>query len=375
MAQESTSNERLRDALLRRQIALAKFERGLQTDIIALLDDTEKDLRAQLADRVSALEGSDFGKTVNSRLVVLENSIRKIRGAAFDETADMWDKAMQDLAVAEADYIDATIKDVSPVQLDTTLPDPVQLAAIVSVQPMEGRLLSDWASDMEDVDVQRIMDAVNIGMAQGSTTDEIIQNIMGTKAFDGADGVLNMTRNGIAAITQTAVATIANEARGAYFDANSDIISEVQWVATLDADTCAECGDLDGETWPVGEETDTPPAHINCRCTLVPVIDGAAIGDRPANAATEDQLDGLSPDERTDMVKELVGQVPSTINYEDWLGTQTEAFQDAALGPTRAALFRDGNLPLSRFVNSNGETYTLDQLRQLEPDAFKAAGL
>lgn len=371
----ATANELLRDALLRRQMALSRLERGLQTDVIDLLDATERDLRNALQDRLDQLIGREFGPTTNSRLNVLENAIRKIRSEAFDQTGEMWDQVLAELAKDEADYINTHFKDVSPVQLDTVLPDPTQLAAIVSVNPVQGRLLSEWTSDMEDADVQRIMDAVKIGMAQGDTSDDIVRRVLGTTALDGADGIVNMSRTSLAAITQTAVSTIANEARAQYYAANSDIIQEVQWVATLDADTCPECGDLDGQTWPVGEEEEQPPAHINCRCVMVPVLDGDALGDRPSVAATADDLEGLDDEERAATIGRLVGQVPATTSYSDWLANQTDAFQDHALGPSRAALFRDGELPLSRFMNSNGDTYNLEQLRAREPEAFRRAGM
>lgn len=370
----ATSNELFRDALLRRQIALASFERGLQTDIMDLLDKTERDLRVELADRLDKLVGKDFGATVNSRLNVLANAIGKIRAGAFDEAADLWDSSMQDLAVAETEYLDRHLKDVSPVKLDTVMPDPVQLAGIVAVQPMQGKVLGDWADHIQDRDLARIMDAVKIGMAQGEPTDDIIRRVLGSQSLDGADGVLQMTRRDIAAVTQTAISTVANEAREEYYGANEDILSKEQWVATLDDSTCPECGDLDGEEFDVGEG-DMPPIHFNCRCVRVPVIDGAALGDRPSNAAMADELDGLEGEERSAKIAELVGTVPTSVNYGDWLGGQTEAFQDHVLGPTRAALFRDGGLTLDKFTNANGNTYNLDQLRALEPEAFRRAGL
>jgi hypothetical protein len=107
----------------------------------------------------------------------------------------------------------------------------------------------------------------------------------------------------------------------------------------------------------------------------VPVIDGGAIGDRPANAAFEDELDGLNKEDRAARVQELVGQVPQSVKYSDWLADQTTAFQDHVLGPTRGALFRDGGLELSRFINTRGDRLNLDQLRRLEPAAFRKAGL
>jgi SPP1 gp7 family putative phage head morphogenesis protein len=324
--------------------------------------------------RVSRTSRDVARKTVDARLNVLANALKKLRDTAFEDANKVWDDSMVGLAQAEPEYLDQHLKKISPVQLDTVLPDPALLATIVSTQPMQGRVLSDWAAGIQEMDLQRIMDAVRIGMAQGETSDQIVRRVVGSRALDGADGVLQMTRNDIASVTQTAVSTFANEARQHYFDANDDIFSKEQWVATLDDATCIECGDLDGEVFDIGEGPQSP-LHFNCRCVRVPVIDGGAIGSRPSNAAFADELDGLSKADRSARIKELVGSVPTTVKYSDWLASQTEAFQEHVLGPTRAALFRDGNLPLSKFVNTRGDRFNLEQLRALEPEAFRAAGI
>lgn len=356
-------------------MALSKFERGVTASVLDILDQTEKELRITLADRLDTLEGRDIaGKTVAARLNVLANAVGKIRASAFDDAGSVWDDSMSGLAAAEPAYLDQHLQKISPVQLDTVLPDPALLAAIVTTQPMQGRVLADWAQGIQQADLQRIMDTVRIGMVQGDTTDNIVRSVVGSRALDGTDGVLQMTRNDIASVTQTAVATVSNEARQAYYEANNDIFTQEQWVATLDDATCIECGDLDGEVFDIGDG-DQPPLHFNCRCVRVPVIDGGSVGDRPANAAYADELDGLNATDRAARVSELVGTVPTTTTYSDWLTSQTAAFQDHVLGPSRGALFRDGGLSLSKFVNTSGDNLNLDQLRTLEPAAFSKAGL
>ncbi len=49
------------------------------------------------------------------------------------------------------------------------------------------------------------------------------------------------------------------------------------------------------------------------------------------------------------------------MNYNDWLKTQSNAFQDQTLGPARAELFR-GGLSVDKFVNNAGKAFTLEQL-------------
>lgn len=369
-----TVNELWRDALTRRQIALSRYTKGLQADVIALLDGTEQDVRATLQDRLAELEGKDFSATTNSRLNVLANAIAKIRQDAFDSTSEMMDQHMRDLATAEADFLDSTLQDLSPVLLDTVLPDPDLLTSLVDVQPMQGQLLEDWLAGLSDLDQQRIMNSIRSGMAQGMDTQSIIRDVLGSQSVNGTDGVVDLTRNNLASIVQTSVATISGEAQQAYTDANSDIFKQELYVAVLDANTTPECQALDGQVFDVGDGPE-PPIHWNCRSRRVPTIDGKAIGNRPASSVAKGQLDGLSRADKRDAVDKLVGQVPATTTYQDWLSGQTAAFQDSVLGPTRGALFRDGGLTLDKFVNKNLDTLTLDELRKAEPQAFKQAGL
>ena len=73
------------------------------------------------------------------------------------------------------------------------------------------------------------------------------------------------------------------------------------------------------------------------------------------------------------------GQVSANVSYYQWLKTQPAGFQDAALGPVRGKLFRDGGLTAERFaalqLDKNLKPLTLDQLMKLEPLAFDRAGL
>jgi len=54
---------------------------------------------------------------------------------------------------------------------------------------------------------------------------------------------------------------------------NSDVVQKVMWDATLDSLTSAECAELDGEYFPKDNHP-TPPKHPNCRCCIIPVVDG-----------------------------------------------------------------------------------------------------
>ena len=73
------------------------------------------------------------------------------------------------------------------------------------------------------------------------------------------------------------------------------------------------------------------------------------------------------------------GQVQADTSYYEWIKTQPAAFQDAVIGKSRAKLFRDGGMTPEQFselqIGNNFKPRTLDQLRQMVPEAFGRAGL
>ena len=171
------------------------------------------------------------------------------------------------------------------------------------------------------------------------------------------------------------------------YNANSDIIDKVQYSATLDGRTSPICQSRDGKIYKLGSEPSLP-AHINCRSTYVPIIDGIDIeSTRPYVADTRTakarQKDFLEESKsrgvkvktvRDEWKKKSIGQVSDKMSYSDWMKTQSKGFQNEALGKTKADLFRNGT-PLTRFVDPTGKAYTIEELYRLDSKAFKSAGL
>lgn len=48
-------------------------------------------------------------------------------------------------------------------------------------------------------------------------------------------------------------------------------ITEIEWLTEKDDRTCEICGPLNGKRFPIG--TKNAPAHVSCRCTILPVIE------------------------------------------------------------------------------------------------------
>ncbi|HBZ2894707.1 TPA: hypothetical protein MHL12_24835, partial [Klebsiella pneumoniae] len=59
--------------------------------------------------------------------------------------------------------------------------------------------------------------------------------------------------------------------------------------------------------------------------------------------------------------------------YQDWFSRQSFTRQAEIVGETRARLIRDGGMSPDELYNDRGEWLTLDQLRNLDAQAFKDA--
>ena len=92
---------------------------------------------------------------------------------------------------------------------------------------------------------------------------------------DRRKGVANRANyNRVQTITRTWFNTAQNV--GAYdaYSANQDILSGAEWLTCRDERVCAICSGLDGKVWSFDDPArEQPPAHPNCRCNIIPVID------------------------------------------------------------------------------------------------------
>lgn len=393
----ATVNEEFLDAVIRHQIYLMRLSGGIRNEITTLLNNTEKDLAVNIRERLLNHKGIGTPSSVR-KLKALENYVRSVRLKAWEQIDDKWIEEITALAVAEPTTIGAALKTVSPVLLNLSLPAPSLLKALATENPFEGRTLKEWSRGIREADIRRIMDQIKIGMVQGESSQAIARRVVGTARLNGVDGVTEITRRQAAAITRTAVNHIANAAKREFYKENKELFEGEIYVATLDSRTTPICRSLDGKIYEVGQGP-IPPLHFNCRSLRVGVIDGKVLGERPSKPVSEkgllreyarDKKLERVPRSRKDLpfghkgtfdnfsatrTRQLTGQVPAKVTYQEWLSRQSKEFQEDVLGVTKAKLFRSGNLTLDKFVNRAGDELNLKELAVKHKDAFKAAGL
>lgn len=372
----STANERIRDALVRRQIRLIRVAEGLSNRLLRMLAKTDRDIQQDLTARLQSMAADrvTFGSTTTERLRRMQAGLRRITDPTFADMRSALRSELLQLAVMEAGYVATTITGALPVIVSLELPTLAAIRSAVLTRPFEGHVLREWIGRIEAGDRRRITEAVRIGLLRGETADQVTRRVVGSARLQRKDGVRELTRQGVRSLVHTALNHATNQASQELYRVNKALISEELYLATLDSRTTPVCRAFDGQRFPTGTGP-IPPLHFNCRSRRVPIVNGALAGTRPANATTAKLLEGTRGAERKALVKQLVGEVPAQQNYSQFLKAQTKDFQEEVLGVTKARLFRQGGLPLEKFINTAGKELTLDQLRRLEPDAFKRAGL
>lgn len=58
---------------------------------------------------------------------------------------------------------------------------------------------------------------------------------------------------------------------------STDVVEEVVWQAANDELVCPVCGELNGTHLGIGDADSYPPAHVNCRCYILPVVSEDAV--------------------------------------------------------------------------------------------------
>lgn len=413
----ATANERLFDLALRHQIDIRRFTVGEVRRILRLLEAIDAEVVKKLRrDLVGLADGTPMKFTANQekRLQAIFADVALVREAAWKQVTGEATKSMEELALIEADVELKTIENASPVVLLLVGVEVSQLRAVAVSRPFHGRLLGEWFQSLEQADRQRLEQAIRLGLSLGESLDTIVRRVVGTRARGYKDGAMTMSRRNAEAVVRTAINHTSNAAREEVWSRNADILAGLRWSSTLDGRTSAVCRARDGHVTPVGEGPvptgmpplsppgARPPAHVNCRSTMVPILRGeqivaerATVRDTrtrkqmdkdfraEAQAAAGDKWSDLTEADRRKLIdkrrvawaKENVGQEPETTNYSGWLKKQPAAFQDEVLGKAKGALFRRGGLELDQYVDRQGNELTLVELRGRYPDAFDKAGV
>lgn len=367
----ATANDKLQDESIAHAIWIARYSTSVANRMIKILNDSDAELTARLLVAIDNLDAESF--TV-SRLESLLVSVRTLNRDVVQSMSESLAGELQELAQHEAGYQMSLFQFAIP---DDVLalhplvgisPDAVYAAAMA--KPFQGRLLSEWADNLEADRMARISNTVRQGFLLGDTHEQIARKVRGHANRGYQDGALQMSRANAGSIAKTAVGHLAATARKSFADANDDILKGKQWLSTLDNKTSKDCRIRDRlkytlDNKPIGHKVPylqgPGKIHFCCRSTETYIL------------KSSEEL-GIKVGEIKDSSRaSMDGQVPADTNYQDWFSRQSFTRQAEIVGETRARLIRDGGMSPDEFYNDRGEWLTLDQLRNRDAQAFKDA--
>lgn len=351
------SNEFLVNAAVRHQHFLERFKTSQANKFTKFLKDADR----RITDTLNKAGNINSRRKLNQTQTQVREVLAGIYGNWGGELTD----DLVEFGEAEADF-EARSLEKAVVGISVTAPAVEQIKAAALARPFTGKLLKDELKGFTELESKRVDTLIRQGFFEGKTTAQIITDIRGTKANKFKDGALNITDVSAKRITRTAVQHFSNVARQETWQANDDIITGYEWLSTLDSRTSGTCKALDGRIFDIGNGP-LPPAHPNCRSTTTPILDDDIVQED--GEGNKRLVDANSSRESSE------GETDANETYNSFLKKQPRSFQDEALGPTKAKLFRDGGLSVTKFVDRKFAPLTLEQLRAKHPEAWKKAGL
>ena len=365
-------NDLLSDLATIHSVALQHFSNGVVQRIIKRLNASDARLFAELA---SALERMDPASFTVERLESLLGSVRAMNSTAYEQVGRELTDELRSFAVYEVSYQAQALASVLPVSVHVATVTAETVFAAAMARPFQGVLLKGILGDMEASRAKKIRQTIAQGFTESRTTAQIIRDLRGTRAKGYADGLMQAPRRDVETITRTALGHMAGFVQDRTTEANASLIKAVRWSSHLDLRTTPICRVRDGKLYtpdghkPIGHSlpwgAGPSRAHFSCRSAQIYVLKSHA--ELGIDAPEVVMKDGTRAS--------LDGQVNKDLTYGDWLAKQSAARQVEVLGPTRAALMRDGKLSMDAMYSTKGIYKTLAELRQSDAGAFRRAGL
>jgi len=345
-----SANDAMVDLLMERAIDLLRLEAGTRDKVVVLLDDLEREIVAKLA----AMDPTGPARVQYQRLRLtkllaqIDASIK----ATYRLNDTLLAQEIREVVDIEATWTASAIN--SSVQADFADIGITRglLTTLISDVLIQGAPTKEWwgrqAAGLSD----KFADEMRRGVAIGENNGALVKR---------ARGVMDLARSSAERLVRSSVQTAANAARESTYEQNTDLISALQWSATLDTRTSIWCITRDGHTYDVKThepQDDGPPwldgpgaLHWGCRSTSVPVLKSwrdLGIDENEVPETTRASMDG---------------QVAVGLTFEQWLRKQTVARQDDVLGQGKADLWRSGKITFRDLLDQNGRPLTTEQLR------------
>ena len=340
-----STNDKIEDAVTRHQVFIMRYSQGRER----LADDYVEKLIEAVTERL----GADIATVSPARLdQIIAEVAEEIKSQSEEYEKSVVDEMLEFIGYESEFNVNLLESAATAVAVTAPALAILQAAMLLRRMPLEpdrSYTINEALQEYSGRKSRQIVQTIRDGVTLGQTSEEITSNIK---------NLTKLQQRQAATLARTVTNYASVQAREVVMRENPDITNSYRWIATLDGRTSLICASRDQQIFKESNESPKPPAHFNCRSTIAPILEGdspdqfrAALGDSGAQ------------------------QVSKSTRYETWLRRQSRAFQTEVLGVTRAKLFREGRISIGRFVDAQGATLTLDQLRKLEPMVFEDLGI
>lgn len=293
----------------------------------------------QMRDEVkAAVLGFGDDSRTRQRLEKMLGDLDDILSGITDDWESKLTADMQELAKYEADWTVRTLSDNVSAEFVTPASEQVWSAIKFNPLALSDRpvdfvlLLSSWS----EVETARLINGVKSGFVQGKTTRQIVKEVV------GAGGLADVSQRNASAVVKTALNHVSTVAKDVTYEKNKDVVEGYELVVTLDSRTSTIC-----RGWPPGKVyklddkyQPKPPFHVACRTTTAPVVSSEFdFLDKGAKRAAKGADGGQ--------------QVDANTSYYDFFAKQPAWWQDKAIGPVRAAVFRNAGMTPEEFRSAS----------------------
>jgi len=332
-------NEKNLDKILRNRVSLSLREKTLQKEILGKISKHKIKIKKLLATKTSS----------SAMLIAMRKEIRKL-------FKDLYGIVLTDAKriqfIQETFYTGLINESLARVYKARKAKG---LKSVADIIINSNGTFAHQTTSINTKQLKRIESVVKTGLTSQMPYNKMVSELMRTYI---------VPQHQIKTLVRTTITEISSDVANKVYDANKDVISHYEYVATLDSRTSIICGRLDGKRYSVDStNTPHPPLHYNCRSTTVPIIKSAnQLDATKSNRISKRKLKKITPARRAT----INGESPAKVKFPDFLKRQDNDFKLNVLGSQkRVDIFNQGKLKLTQFSDANGKLVSIEKLEEL----------
>ena len=239
-----------------------------------------KILRASFAEVSARLSDGDLDGPRRGQLTGLFREIDRLLGEGYQRMNAALVRELGEYHGVEAQHALNSIARMGKLDNAVFLSRPLMLA--IADLPIEGRNLGDWWQKMAAGMSSKVRSSVQLGLTLGEGGSTIARRVMQARNLDPSrPEIWRQARSETNSFVLTVANSVHNEAALGTYKAlgQQGVVKGVRFRAVRDSRTTPVCRGFDGRVFRLDDPAlalATPPLHIRCRSTFVPVVNPKA---------------------------------------------------------------------------------------------------